>query len=292
MRIVFSPTARQSETCQLDYCHDERMRNHLIESRDQTTPKMHSFVKTIIIATLCVVSTGLFATRSFADPANENKTAGDYDAELDIGSSPIPDEKAEKVIENDDTAPKLSTELKKEKKKKKLSESDFGRTIEEVEPFDPYRHFLMAQLGLVSNYNAQDQLSRYTGAGVRYGLKLAHLILFRNNSTQDALFVEGGANFYKVVGYNLPTDSYSVIATTVVGRYSILLSRDFGFFGYLGTMHNFAFAGMDGTTSAIESLSTTLPAAGGGLLFGIGPNWEGRLDVGTDIIGLAVMIRF
>lgn len=248
-----------------------------------------SFVKVLVVALICFAGSNLVSTHAFAAPTDDNKTAGDFDADLDFGSSPIPDEKAEKVIENDDTASKLSTEVKK---KKKLGESDFGRTIEEVEPFDPYRHFLMAQLGLFSNYNAQDELSRYTGAGVRYGLKLAHLILFRNNSTQDTFFIEGGTAFYKVVGYSLPTDSYSVIAATVVGRYSILLSRDFGFFGYLGTMHNFAFAGMDGTTAAIESLSTTIPAAGGGLLFGIGPNWEGRLDVGTDIIGLGVMIRF
>lgn len=265
------------------------MASQLTASRQQTNSKPQSFVKAVVIAWVCLAAAGFTSVSSFASSTDENKTAGDYDADLDFGSSPIPDEKAEKVIENDDTAPKLSTETKK---KKKVSESDFGRTIEEVEPFDPYRHFLAAQLGMVSNYNAQDQLARYTGAGVRYGFKLAHLILFRNSSTQDSLFIEGGTIFYKVVGYNLPTDSYSVISASFAGRYSILLSRDFGFFGYLGSAHNFAFAGMDGTSTAIESLSTTIPAAGGGLLFGIGPNWEGRLDIGTDIIGLGVMIRF
>jgi hypothetical protein len=213
---------------------------------------------------------------------------GDFDAELDLGSSPIPTEDEHHLLESEVG----DSDLGKRKPYKKMKERDFGRVIEEIEPIDPYRHALGAFVGLMTNFDFNENIKRYTGGGFRYGFKLINRLIFRGANVQDQLFIEGSASFYKVLGFQFPDDSYSVINTTISGRYAIMFSRDFGILGYLGTTQNIAFAGAEGTEESLSILNSTIPAFGFGLLIGIGPNWELRTDFGIDQLSAGLVIRF
>jgi len=250
-------------------------------------PVRAQFVKTLIISV--ALSLGFYSIPAFCQDSSEDQplstanSAGDFDQDLDLGSSPIPEENEGLLIEKE--APSKS-------KFKKLREKDFGRVIEEIEAIDPYRNALDLHGGLYSNYDYNEQPKRYAGAGFRYGFKLLHRLIFRGAQTQDQLYIEGGATFYQVIGYRVPEDSYSVVMTTLAGRYLVMFSRDFGVFGYLGTAQNIAFAGAEGDEGALSILRSTIPAVGGGFVIGIGPNWEIRTDIGVDALSAALVLRF
>lgn len=163
-----------------------------------------------------------------------------------------------------------------------------GIMIEEVSPFEKNRNALTLGASYLHNTD------RYFAAGgLRYGLTPIHRLFFNSSHLQDSLTVEGGAYFYKAINFSVLSDSYSLINTIGTVRYNLFLSEIFGTFLYGGIFRNFASAtSPQSTASVAHALSTQGTALGAGFLVRIGPNWYARIDVGTDIAGLGLVLQF
>lgn len=163
-----------------------------------------------------------------------------------------------------------------------------GIMIEEVSPFEKNRNSLTLGASYLHNTD------RYFAAGgLRYGLTLIHRLFFNSPHLQDSLTVEGGAYFYKAINFSVLSDSYSLINTIGTARYNLFFSEVFGTFLYGGVFRNFASATSPQSTASVAlALSTQGTAIGAGFLVRIGPNWYTRIDVGTDIAGLGLVLQF
>jgi hypothetical protein len=160
--------------------------------------------------------------------------------------------------------------------------------IEEVPQFDLYRHWLTAGIGYLQNSGHY-----FAAGGVRYGLTLFNRPFFERTHIQDSLALEGGFYGYKALNFASLSDSYFIMNTIGTVRYNLLFSDTFGIFLYGGTFRNIASATSDQSTAAVaQELSGQGLAAGIGLMFNIGPNWNARFDLGTDIAGLGLVLRF
>lgn len=165
--------------------------------------------------------------------------------------------------------------------------------IEEVEPLDLNSSWLSAQFAYLRNLKSDDLPAYYSALGLRYGLNLFSRALFRSETVQDSLTLEGGAFLYKILNYEgVSNDAYTVAPLIATGRYNVMIGESFGIFAYFGAVKNFVLSNFQGSDDAIARLSGVLPAWGGGLLFRIGPNWNLRVDAGIDMIGGGLVLRF
>lgn len=206
-----------------------------------------------------------------------------YDPELDAGSSPggldsLDRErpKTHQISDDDDT----------------VDDSLFGQSVDEVYPMDIFNHWLSGEIGIFRNNAASGGSSYFGGAGFRYAVTLGRMLFLRRLRAQDSLALEGGAFYYKVLSYSNPNDAYTVVPLVGTLRYSMLVSESVGVFLYGGIVKNLITSAASPTDDSLEKLGTLLPAAGGGLLFRIGPSWEARVDLGIDMMGGGLIIRF
>ena len=135
-------------------------------------------------------------------------------------------------------------------------------------------------------------MCQYEGGGVRYGLSLGRMVFLRRAHVQDSIAVEAGAFFYKIINFQSQGDSYSVLPLVGTVRYNVLFGENFGIFFYGGVVQNTVTQVSAGDPDVQASLQRVLPAAGGGLLFRVGPNWNARADLGYDMVGLGLTLRF
>ncbi len=217
-----------------------------------------------------------------AQPPDENvPDVSEYDAELDSGTSPLPDS------EGDDEG-----------------EENSGLGIEETKNLDPYRHTLSAQFGFMTNVDPESKRYLFSGGGLRYGYSPFRLLFFRGSAVQDSLTIEGGLFVYKIVKFlstaNAEIDTYTVVPTVLALRYNLALSETFTVFFYAGMLKNWVISATNGVAAAVEfkdnnpftSLNSLVPAVGGGFFFQIGPNWSARIDAGLDFIGAGLVLKF
>ncbi len=175
-----------------------------------------------------------------------------------------------------------------------------GITVEQPLTLDPYKHWLSFSFGSLKNLGSEGQTIYYTGAGLKYGMNIAKTIFFRNFGIQDSLTLEGGAFLYKVLSYNVdtPQDTYTVVPLSIIGRYNIALGETFGIFGYAGFVKNLVIGASfsdPNDQNFINNqirLASLFPTFGGGLLFHLGPNWDTRVDMGLDLLGVGLALRF
>ncbi|HTL12998.1 MAG TPA: hypothetical protein VL588_10945 [Bdellovibrionota bacterium] len=207
---------------------------------------------------------------------SELPSVKDYDPDLDTGTSPPPvgavdDESSDEEVDRDD--------------------SDLENlAADEVKPMDPDSQWLTGEFGMFKNTGSIGGTDTYVGGGARYGLTLGKMIFLASNKAQDALAVEAGAFLYKILGTS--SETFTVMPVTVTGRYHINVTADLGLFFYFGINMNLVIENTGGTQNELTSLATTLPAGGGGITFRIGPKWHIRADIGIDMIGAGLMLRF
>ncbi|MCC7440176.1 MAG: hypothetical protein IT285_00995 [Bdellovibrionales bacterium] len=199
-----------------------------------------------------------------------------YDDDLDAGTSPPPAGAVDDDGEGDEP---------------EQDDSDLENiAADEVLPLDPDNQWLTAQFGTFKNSAAIGGTDAFAGGGMRYGLTLGKMLFLASKSAQDALVLEGGVFFYKILGEN--NEAFTVLPVTITGRYQILMSADFAVFFYFGINNNIVASVAGGTEQQVALLSSTLPAGGGGMMFRIGPKWHLRGDLGIDMIGGGLVLRF
>lgn len=199
-----------------------------------------------------------------------------YDPDLDAGSSPPPLGAVDSETQDIDLA------------------SDFNPyAVDEIRPFDTDRHWLSANIGFFKNSTSNDQQNgMYSGAGLRYAYMVGRQVLVDTPLVQDSFAAEIGLANYTVANFEDETDSYSVLPIHATLRYNLLLQEDLSAFLYGGILKNQVLSSVEGTAQAESSLSSFLPALGAGLMFRIGPKWHIRADVGMDLIGGGLVLRF
>lgn len=171
-------------------------------------------------------------------------------------------------------------------------ETLLGAAVEELQLLDPHKQWMTLGFGALQNSG-----SYFAGGGLRYGFTFKRLLWLRRNTIQDTLAAEFGFYYYKILNLVTENDSYTVVPTVATLRYNMQFYENFAIFLYGGLVKNFASAtselpSKDTADFNAGELSKFFPAIGAGLLFRVGPNWDARVDVGTDIVGLGLMLRF
>ena len=172
--------------------------------------------------------------------------------------------------------------------------------VDDVDPIDLYFHGLTAEFGFLKNNSATGTSTYFSAAGLRYGLTLTHMLFAKSPHVQDSLTLEGGAFHYQVQGYMVSdatngTDGFSVTPLIGTLRYTLFVSESTAIFFYGGQVYNIAKANgpvFASNTQGEALLGGMQTAAGGGLIFRLGPGWEARADLGMDMFAFGMMLRF
>ena len=203
--------------------------------------------------------------------------------------SPKVDAKASAKEEEDG-----STEEAKVSEASDDEEKDSGQatTIEEAPDVTYTPHWLTLEFGLLKNNTGSGSTTYLSAGGLRYGYSVLHMMALRKPTLYDSLTLEGGLFYYKVLGFFVSNDAYTVVPIVGTVRYNIHFGESKGFFIYGGLMKNNVISQINGTDANIALLGSANIAAGVGFMLQIGPGWEGRLDLGLDTIGAGIMLRF
>jgi hypothetical protein len=179
-------------------------------------------------------------------------------------------------------------------------DNHLGRAVEEIEPLDPLNLGLTFSFGAFKNAVPPNSSNPgyYIGGGIRWSFVFAHMVFAQSAHTQDSFSLEPGIFFYKLVNFLSANsnDEYSIVPMIGTLRYTLMLGETFSLFAYGGMMFNYVAGsvgdGSDAFLNAKASLQSTLPAIGGGVIFRVGPQWDVRADLGTDVVQLGLMLRF
>lgn len=206
-----------------------------------------------------------------------------FDPDLDSSTSPSSNK------DGDKEDPSIKTDEEKDGE-----DSHLAVTIEEPQILDHNHHWLTAGFGFVRNAGPPATGgSYYFAAGnIRYGLTLGRIVFFDQPRLQDSIAIEVGAYLYKALNFATQGDAYTLTSGVATLRYNINFSESFGIFFYGGVMMGYVFTSSQGQSSVISSLNSLGPAAGGGVIFQLGPNWYARVDLGLDALGLNLLLRF
>lgn len=188
----------------------------------------------------------------------------------------------------------LARELEKAPKEKLSREEELTLQqleIREYQPLDRFSHWLTIQMGMIRNLSASQDSTLYTGGGIRYGITAAKRILARKES-EDSLVIEASAFYYRVLQFLTPTDEYTLTPWGFNLRYNYMWSETFGFFLYGGFLYNYILASSGGSSDGTTILGGFVPAFGTGLLYTMGPHWQLRFDIGCDLIGIGLVLRY
>jgi len=132
----------------------------------------------------------------------------------------------------------------------------------------------------------------YNGGGGRLGLTVGRGLFLRSISTQDSIVMELGLFAYKVLNFARDGDTYTIAPLIGTIRYNIWINEGFFFFIYSGLSKNFVISSQRDDGDGESLLSTIIPAGGGGFFFRAGPKWFIRFDLGFDMIGAGLVLRF
>lgn len=163
--------------------------------------------------------------------------------------------------------------------------------IREYPELDRYSNWLSLQMAMLKNDSANKESTYFTGGGIRYGLTIGKRI-FAKETSEDSMVIEGSVFYYKVLHYITTTDEYTLAPWGVNLRYNLMWSEIFGFFLYGGFNYNFILASSGETGDGVAQLGGFAPAFGLGLLYTMGPHWQLRFDVGYDLIGIGLVLRY
>lgn len=214
------------------------------------------------------------------EPSGDSQTLAqvlDYDPELDAGITPPPFGSIDTDAED--------TELAAQDDLRSIA-------IEDIRQLDTDRQWLSAQIGFLKNQSFNGGASYYSGIGFRYALNVGKMMFLYGKRVQDSLSAEGGWFLYKILGYEVTQDAYTVSPFVGTLRYNILFGEDFSLFFYGGLMGNFVVSSFQASEEGQNRLRTFVPAFGTGMTFRIGPRWQVRADFGLDMIATGLVLRF
>lgn len=219
------------------------------------------------------------ATANSAGPETE---AQPFDAELDSSTTPPP----EGATDSEASTSKRASEDEEDPL------AHLGVTIDEVNPLDPNKQWLTGAFGFFRNSTPQGSGAYFAGGGVRYAFTLGKMLFLRRAHAQDSIAAEAGVFYYKIINFQTTNDAYEVMPLIGTARYTINFSENFGIFFYAGIVQNNVTRSSGGTEEVKAVLNAAFPAAGGGILFRVGPNWDARVDLGIDQASLGLVLRF
>jgi hypothetical protein len=165
-------------------------------------------------------------------------------------------------------------------------------SVQEDLPLEPLRHAITAQYAQIRNVDNGNNAAQYSGFGIRYAFNFARMVLLHRRTLQDMLSLEASAFYYSISGFNVSTDSYTVIPIIGTLRYNLLVGENLDFFLYGGLLKNNVSQSGATDNSGTVLLGTTKAALGGGAMVKIGPAWAIRLDFGTDLFGVGAVLKF
>lgn len=184
-------------------------------------------------------------------------------------------------------------------------------TVTEVPIYDKFTHWFTVGFGFFSSLDQNAGTAYYVGTGLRFAKTISKMQWEAKAPYQGTWALEGGIYYYKVFDFVLLNDnrdaagdSYSVLPLIATVRHNLRFTENFGLFAYAGLIYNYVYVHTAGSLSEtqLESATELLRggfggtglglAAGVGMNFMIGPNWETRIDLGLDVIGLGLMLRF
>ncbi|MEK7689684.1 MAG: hypothetical protein AAB425_01545, partial [Bdellovibrionota bacterium] len=114
---------------------------------------------------------------------------------------------------------------------------DFGLSVQELFQLDHYVQGFGLEAGYYRNTSAGGALTFYRGLGFRYSLTPIHMMFLRRPRLQDSLGIEIGSAVYKKLGYvSGRNDSYTVMPSEAVLRYSFLIGENLSIFLYGGIL--------------------------------------------------------
>ncbi|MGK5087875.1 hypothetical protein WDW86_09985 [Bdellovibrionota bacterium FG-2] len=171
-------------------------------------------------------------------------------------------------------------------------DEDIEIEIDEVSVLDPHYQWLTLGMGYLRNNGAGGASTYFAAAGFRYGVTLFKMILLQKAHLQDSFALEGGLFYYKTLNYPVADEGYTVIPMLATARYNVQVKEGFGLFFYGGLIFNRVLIAGQGTEETRLDMSQMVPAAGGGVFFQVGPNWDLRFDLGFDTVGLGLTLRF
>jgi hypothetical protein len=131
-----------------------------------------------------------------------------------------------------------------------------------------------------------------SGGFIRYSRTLKHMLHYKSKTLQDSLSLDGTVGFYKYLGASGNGDTYTVVPLSVVARYTLHPSESFGVFVYAGLMANVVAQSVNADPYTQAGFNSVMPEIGVGMLFQIGPSWYMRTDLGLDLFGLSIALKF
>lgn len=216
-----------------------------------------------------------------------------FDPDLDTSADKNKDKSGKPAIMENDPELDSTTKDGAPTEEPPTEEDISSITVEEIEPLDTNTHWLTGQFAYTKNYTPAGESAHYTAFGARYGLTLGTMVFQDTKKVQDSFVLEGSVFLYKIIDYNEDKkDAYTIMPFGTTLRYNILVGQDFSPFFYIGFVKNFVLAAFQATDEDIKRLSSTLFALGTGLTFRVGPSWHFRFDLGLDMIGAGIMLRF
>ncbi|MBI4924327.1 MAG: hypothetical protein HY843_00255 [Bdellovibrio sp.] len=165
-------------------------------------------------------------------------------------------------------------------------------TAEEVFPLDLNRFGLSAELGFLRAVNPDSIVYYFSGGGFRFNLKLFQIVFIKRPLLQDSLTLEAAAFLVRIQNLGGGLNAYTLVPTIGDLRYTIHIGEGFNVFFYGGISKGFVISTAQGDLDVIKSFSVFQPAAGGGIIFRVGPNWEVRVNLGYDMVGGGILLRF
>ncbi len=174
-------------------------------------------------------------------------------------------------------------------------------TVQENVVYDRDRYWLTFSTGLLysrGDATASAPVALRAGFGMQFGFNIANKVFTSEGSTQDSLTLEGGLFFYKVLNLLEESDSYNVLPLIARARYNIMFTETFWIFLSGGFLKNVVISSTQGTASAAEftnaqaALGSFIPIFGTGVIIKIGPQWHLRVDLGLDMVGGGLILRF
>lgn len=182
----------------------------------------------------------------------------------------------------------------------KIDESDTSTDEEEMGPLEveestrinPFNNIFSVGAGYFGN-SANFSFSPIleTGMSVSYYHTILHDVFISKKSPQDAIGLEFGAIYYRVVNRDGGNDIYTMLPFYATLLYQLHLSPTFSFNLYGGLQYDYMVSAVNPGPS-LPVLQGPQADIGIGFFYGFGPQWLLRADIGWDRITAGICIKW
>jgi len=157
---------------------------------------------------------------------------------------------------------------------------------------EPDKNWLTGTFGVLQGRSFAGGLTYFSGGGVRFGRIFKRDMFSRFWNREDSLAWEASLLAFKVLFYEQPNDSFTVVPLVGTVRYNVKLSDFVTLYAYAGLLRNFVVSSFNASDTAIFQLNSIGIAGGGGALITIGPKWNIRVNLGIDAAAVGLVVEF